>query len=140
MLTSHSGSRRANLVLGPLSSALAVLAGTALVATVDPHQPGNYPVCPFLTVTGYPCPLCGGLRAVNSLTAGRFVDAIGSNVLVVAGMAVAAVLWVRWTVLRARGRPVSYVNPDAALVIAGLAVLVMFGVLRNLPFAAALAP
>ena len=129
-----------SLLVGPLLSACAVVAATALVAVVDPHEPGHYPTCPFLAVTGRPCPLCGGLRAVNSLTSGRLAEAAGSNVLVVVGVLIATVLWARWTVLRLRGTAAPYLNPSPALVISGFAVLVLFGVVRNLPFGAALAP
>lgn len=131
----------ANAMLsGPAWSAIAVLAATTVVATVDPHEPGHYPTCPFLALTGRPCPLCGGLRAVNSLTSGRFADAAGSNVLVVVGIVVAVTLWVRWTALRLKGKAVPYFDVDPRLAATGVAVFVVFGIVRNLPFGAALAP
>lgn len=129
-----------HLLRGPALSAAVTLAATAVVAAVDPHQPGTYPVCPFLLLTGHPCPLCGGLRAVNDLLHLRVADALGSNVLVVVGVVAAVVLWARWAALRARGRNAVFVDPQPWLSATALAVLIGFGVLRNLPFAAGLAP
>lgn len=128
------------LLRGPALSAAATLAATAVVGAVDPHRPGTYPVCPFLFLTGHPCPLCGGLRAVNDLVHLRVADAVGSNVLVVVGVILAVALWARWTAVRARGVNAAFVNPPGWLSMTALGVLIGFGVLRNLPFAAGLAP
>ena len=39
----------------------------------DPHEQGSYGFCPFLALTGHPCPGLRGLRAVNDLTHGDVV-------------------------------------------------------------------
>lgn len=113
-------------------------AGVGLLAVRDPHRHGSYGFCPLLALTGLFCPFCGGLRAVNDLTHGRLVDAVSSNSLIVLGSPVAAVVlaWVLWR--QWRGTP-----PPAAprwLTWTLLAVVVAFGVARNLPWGAALAP
>ncbi|HYN74936.1 MAG TPA: DUF2752 domain-containing protein [Candidatus Limnocylindria bacterium] len=124
----------------PLVTGAAVAASFALVGLVDPHEPGRYPVCPTLSVLGIYCPLCGGLRAANDLTRLDVVGAAGSNLLVVLMIPVAMVLWVLWVRDRARGSTRDLVRlSDRQLWVAG-GVLVLFMLLRNLPFGAVLAP
>ncbi len=124
----------------------AVLAGVAAafayVGSVDPDHPGHYPVCPFLALTGWYCPGCGGLRSAYAVVHGRFGTALHDNAPAVAGYAVCAVLWVAWVVREARGRPVRAVRraPPAALWWSLAGLLALFTVVRNLPFGTALAP
>lgn len=131
---------------GPVTLGAAALVGTALVALVDPGQPGHYPSCPFLVLTGWYCPGCGGLRAVHALTHGDLATAVDRNALLVAllPLAVPAYLW--WLrrswqapLPRAAARALP---PGVRYWTAGVAwiVLVVFGVLRNLPAGAWLAP
>lgn len=117
-----------------------VLAGTAVVANVDPHRPGHYPTCPFLFLTGLYCPGCGGLRMVNDLAHGHVGAAFGSNQLLFLLIPVAAYLWGRWAVRTARGLPMrsALLRPATAHVAVG--VLLAYGIVRNLPFAHVLAP
>jgi hypothetical protein len=127
----------------PVLVASAVGAATALLAVVDPAVPGRYPPCPWHALTGLYCPGCGGLRAVHALTRGDIALAASSNVLVVAAVPVAvlAYLWWlrrRWLGPRARGPLPVAVTYWAVGV--GCAVLVTFGVLRNLPGLTWLAP
>ena len=91
-------------------------------------------------MTGRPCPGCGGLRAVNDLTHGDVVGALSSNVLVVALVAVLAAAWVVWVVRLLRGHdgPMIQLGPRTGMAVIGL--IVVFGVVRNLPFGSWLAP
>ena len=50
----------------PAGVLAAVAAAFAYVGTVDPNEPGHYPVCPLLRFTGLYCPGCGGLRSRGS--------------------------------------------------------------------------
>ena len=70
----------------------------------DPHESGSYGFCPFLAVTGHPCPGCGGLRAVNELTHGNIVDALSSNLLAVGLLALLTVVWAAWFAGEPEGR------------------------------------
>lgn len=123
---------------------LAVLAGSvaalAVVATVDPEQPGHYPVCPFLSVTGWWCPGCGTLRAVHALTHGDLATAVERNVLTVLAVPVLVIAWAAWLRRTVTGRPRSrWAAPPVALW-GLLATVVVFWVLRNLPAGSWLAP
>lgn len=58
--------------------------------------------CPFLALTGLPCPTCRGTRALAALAGGDLSRAFLLNPLVTttalgAGAAAAASLWRRWT-------------------------------------------
>ena len=106
----------------------------------DPHESGSYGFCPFLAVTGHPCPGCGGLRAVNELTHGDIVGALSSNLLAIGLLALLTVAWAAWVVRRARGSDDRMpVVRDRTLVLV-LVVALAFGVLRNTPWGAWLAP
>ncbi|WP_079159658.1 DUF2752 domain-containing protein [Streptomyces griseus] len=123
----------------PTGVMAAVLGAFGYVATVDPHEPGHYPVCPLLRLTGLLCPGCGGLRSAYDVAHGDLAGALGSNALAVAGYAVFAVVWVLWMIRAARGAPLRIGLAPAYWWAAG-AVLVVFSVVRNLPAGAALAP
>jgi hypothetical protein len=117
--------------------AAALIAAVALVVAVDPVRT-HVPLCPFHAVTGWSCPLCGGLRAVDALARGHVLTAIGDNVLLVATVPVA----LAWSYSR-RGRTRSVHDTQRArraAVVALVVVAAAFTVLRNLPFAAALRP
>lgn len=119
---------------------LAVVVGAfGYVGAVDPNQPGHYPVCPLLRLTGLYCPGCGGLRSAHAVAHGDIAAALGSNALAVAGYAVFAVLWALWAVRAWRGRPMSIAAKPVVWWGIG-AVLLVFSVVRNLPFGSALAP
>lgn len=112
----------------------------ALLHFHDPHDSGSYGFCPFLELTGKPCPGCGGLRAINDLTRGDVVAAISSNLLAVTLVAVLAVAWVLWVIRRVRGRtgPMIVLSTKTGLVV--IAAFTIFGIVRNLPFGSWLAP
>ena len=121
-------------------AAAGALAVSALVVR-DPHVSGSWGVCPFLALTGFYCPACGGLRAVNDLAHGRLAAAVHSNVLVVGIVAYSALLWVIWTVDRVRGAQFAYSRWFSTAVMAVFVVVaVVFGVMRNVPAGSWLAP
>lgn len=117
----------------------AVVAAFGYVGAVDPNQPGHYPVCPLLRFTGLYCPGCGGLRSAHAVAHGDIAAALGSNALAVVGYAIFAVVWVVWTVRASRGRPLRINLPSVYWWGIG-AVLLIFAVVRNLPFGSMLAP
>jgi hypothetical protein len=130
---------RVRAVRAPLLGGLGGLAAAGLVAAVDPGTGGDiYPRCPFLALTGHPCPLCGGLRAVHALGHGDVAAALSLNLMVVVLVVLAAVEWGRRVHGLLSGRPARPLPRWSALVVAG--AFVLFGVVRNLPFGASLAP
>ncbi len=106
----------------------------------DPHNQGSYGFCPFLELTGRPCPGCGGLRAVNNLTRGDFVGAVSSNLMAVVLIVVLAIAWVLWVIRRMRGQDGPMLAMTGAIGIAMIAAFLVFGVVRNVPFGSWLMP
>jgi hypothetical protein len=123
----------------PLAVGAAGVAATAYLAAVDPNQPGHYPTCPFLAVTGWYCPGCGSLRALHDLAHLDLAGALARNpfaVLVVPYLLMSWVLWVERTVT---GRVPRRVAPGWSIWVL-LAGIVAFWVLRNVPGWTALSP
>ncbi|MFI7411692.1 DUF2752 domain-containing protein [Streptomyces sp. NPDC049627] len=138
--TTQSGT---GTVLGRLAVPAGVLAAVAgafaYVGAVDPNEPGHYPVCPLLRFTGLYCPGCGGLRSAHAVVHGDVAAALQDNALAVVGYALFAVVWTVWVVRAVRGRPFRLDLPAAQLWAAG-ALLLVFTVVRNLPFGGWLHP
>jgi hypothetical protein len=120
-----------------------VLAGVvgafAYVGAVDPNEPGHYPVCPLLRYTGVYCPGCGGLRSAHAFVHGDFLTALQDNAVAVVGYLAFAVVWTVWVVRAARARPLRIDLTPAQLWSLG-ALLLVFTVVRNLPFGGWLHP
>ena len=112
---------------------LAMLAAGGLYA-VDPARHAVYPACLFYATTGLECPGCGGLRATHQLLHGHLGAAWALNPLAV--LLVPLYAWLianaALTLLRGRGLPVT--TPRPLIVWLGLAGLLLFGILRNLPW------
>lgn len=121
----HEGSRtRRYTTLGTG----AVFAGAlAYIGLADPHGPGFLaPPCPFLHLTGWWCPGCGGLRMTHDLLHGDLAAAATDNLFLLVGLPLLAA-WI--VVRRRRGEPVM---PAAAVVVLVVAA-VTWTVVRNLP-------
>jgi hypothetical protein len=125
---------------GPAIVGAAGVAAVTLISLRDPHGDGSYGYCPFLLITGHPCPGCGGLRAVNDLSHGDVLGAISSNVLAVALVGVLGVLWLTWTIRRSRGEDKPMVRLSERSGVMVIAVAVVFGIVRNTPWGSWLAP
>nr|WP_314222713.1 DUF2752 domain-containing protein [Streptomyces sp. DSM 40713] len=123
----------------PAGTLAAVVGAFAYVGTVDPNEPGHYPVCPLLRLTGLYCPGCGGLRSAHAFVHGDLAAALHDNALAVAGYLGFAVLWTVWVVRAVRGRP-ARVEPAPALLWTLGAFVLVFTVVRNLPFGGWLHP
>ncbi len=89
-----------------LATASAVAVGTAVVmppAALE-HSPM---ICPFLLLTGLPCPACGLTRSWVALGHGDVADAFAFNAFGPPLMAVSAAFVVWVVVARVRGRPLT---------------------------------
>jgi len=98
----------------------------ALLFFFNPAQHSFYPRCAFYQMTGWQCPGCGGLRAAHQLLHGHVVEAFRLNALAVLALPLVAwMLWRNW----ARGGA----GVRARWLWLMGAVLLLFGVFRNLP-------
>lgn len=108
------------------------LGGLVILYFFNPVEHTFYPACQFYRLTDLHCPGCGSLRAMHHLTHGHVTAAFLSNPLLIV-----SIPWLAWlgiSKLRNRSASVLLIQPAAAWTI--LAIVIVFGILRNLPFAA----
>ena len=133
-LPRHGAKVRALWVFG---AAIPVLAGAALLYAVNPATTRIFPPCPFHALTGLYCPGCGSTRCLHHLLHGRVATAFDLNPLLVVMLPFVAVALAR-EVLRVTGRAPPRRMKGAPFhrwwVWALLAVVLAFGVARNLPW------
>lgn len=136
--------RKTSAPLSPGVFAAVLLGATALgvgalVFFFNPSTHPFYPVCLFHALTGLNCPGCGMTRALYALLHGNVLLALKDNALFVTLAAVLAVWSARLAVRKLRCQPAALIMPSKILW--WLLVLAMlFGVVRNLPGFAWLAP
>jgi Protein of unknown function (DUF2752) len=117
--------------------------GAALAAALllhDPHVHGSWGVCPFLQLTGLPCPACGGLRAARDLLTGDVGAAVSSNAYAVLTAVLAIVGYAAWLVAAARGRRPAWARYLPSFALWWGVGLLLFGLARYLPALSALRP
>ncbi|MEU6997795.1 DUF2752 domain-containing protein [Nonomuraea sp. NPDC046570] len=138
--TERRGTDRLKAVLAPLGVAAAAGAAFVFVGSVDPNEPGHYPTCPFLWLTHLYCPGCGTLRTIHALAHLDPLAALGLNPLAVVMLPFLLFWWGRWLVTAWQGRPRRTTLAHPAYIWAFFAVVIVYWVVRNLPFGAFLAP
>ena len=113
---------------------LCFVAAVILLRVFDPASSRLFPPCPIHYFTGFYCPGCGSLRAVHQLLQGHLQAAWAMNPLSVLlfpflayGLACEAAFFLR------RRRLPQFTVPGA-WIRALCAVILLFGVARNLPF------
>ena len=108
-------------------------AGVAILYTFDPRNPGTYPICPFLGLTGYHCPGCGTLRALHQLLHGNIIAALGYNPFTVLSLPFIAYSYANGAmrVFRLATPPRVFVPPQ--YIWALFVGIVAFWLLRNVP-------
>ena len=124
---------RPRRVVAPVATITGLAAATIALHLRDPHASGSWGYCP-ISLVGFYCPGCGGLRAVNDLTHGDLIGAVSSNALLILAMPLAVFELARWTVDAWRGRQRGRTALSSWPVLsAGIAVTTVFTVVRNLP-------
>ena len=121
----------------PIQVAAGAAAALAADVALDPaHR--HVPLCPFHAITGWQCPLCGGLRCVDALVHGQWSAALHDNALLVAALPVLVWVWFdAWRRSRT-DRPQRSVPRRG--IVAVVVVLATFTIVRNLGAMAALRP
>lgn len=116
----------------------AVLIGlaAAVLFFFDPNYYPGYPLCLFHKYTGLLCPGCGSLRALHQLLHGHVAAALHLNLLLVLALPLLG-LWTLWSVRRDAPRKSAAKKGPRFWFWFGAAVVMLFGILRNLPFARA---
>jgi len=112
-------------VAGAACTGIAAVGALTYIGVADPHRPGfGFPPCPFKAITGWNCPLCGGLRMTHDVLHGDLSAAVVDNVFALVGLP----LLVAWLVVCWRRR-LSVAPP----LVTALVAMVVWTVVRNLP-------
>jgi hypothetical protein len=135
-------SRRSHRLRAPVGVALGIGLATVALRFHDPHDRGSWGFCPFKAVTGWDCPACGGLRAVNDLTHGRIDAAAHSNLAFAIALPFLVGGWTWWFARTWRDEPVQPVTvrshrSPGLVPVAVAAALAVFTVWRNTPWGTA---
>lgn len=115
---------------------VASVAGALALFLFDPAQHGFYPRCFFKMATNLDCPGCGGLRATHQLLHGNVARAFALNPLFIVAIPIAAFWGARSAIERIVDKKWPRLVSTATAIWLGAAVVVGFGVLRNLPWRA----
>jgi hypothetical protein len=109
-------------------------AGSGTVAYFDPSKANLPQVCPLYSLTGFACPGCGLTRGFHAFFHGDVLTALDFNALIPVWVVIFGYAFVSMTLLavRRRGLPMWMIGPK--VLFGFMVVLILFGVLRNLPF------
>jgi hypothetical protein len=111
------------------------ITGLLLLRLFDPAHCFIFPPCPLRYFTGLYCPGCGSLRAIHALLQGDLRQAWAMNALAVAMLPFIGYGLVSEIHRHFRGRPLPGIMMIPGNWIQALcAVIVLFGIARNLPF------
>jgi len=104
-----------------------------LLCIFDPASSGIFPPCPVHYLTGWYCPGCGSLRALHALLRGDLMRAWAMNPLTVMLLPFLSYGLISEALVRMRGRGLPQPAFSAGQIRALFVVIVVFGVVRNLP-------
>lgn len=138
-IAQHRMSSRTALAATAAGALAAVALGVWVLRTFDPSAAGGlFPSCVFHDLTGWYCPGCGITRALHALVHFDLRRALAMNALLVLGLPLLAAMALQGLTRRAwLPTAVSRLAFDGRWWIGALLV---FGVARNLPAFAWLAP
>lgn len=123
---------RGRRLLWPAVTAVGATGFVLVVHLLDPNEPGNYPTCPSLLLTGTLCPGCGTLRATHALSEGNVVEALQRNPFAVVAFAVGILSWTLWTRRRWQGHQRMRLAPTWVLY-GAVGLIISFWIARNIP-------
>ena len=119
--------------LAAVAVAIAAAAGLLALYLIDPAESALFSRCPFNALTGLYCPGCGSLRAIHHALHGRIGTAFGYNPLMLLAAPFVAYALGSYVLRAFTGRALPAPRARAWWVWALLAVILLFGVLRNVP-------
>jgi hypothetical protein len=121
------------------TSVLLILAGIigfaclGVLFVFNPSEHGFFPQCVFHQMTGWNCPGCGALRATHQLLHGHVATAFRLNPLLVIAIPIVIIFVMRMAIRKWRSKS-SACSIQPFWIWSSVAVFVLFGVARNLPF------
>jgi len=108
--------------------------GAFAVWYFDPSKAGFFPTCPLYSLTGYACPGCGMTRGFHALFHGDVLTALDFNAMIPVAILVFGYIFLTLMSFTIRGRGLLRGNFNLGLLWGILGLLILFGVLRNLPY------
>lgn len=120
--------------LAPVAVATVAAVACVVLAVSDPRQNSFYPRCPFRAVTGRACAGCGITRGLHQLLTGHPVAALRLNLLMVVLVPASLYGYAAWALPRWRGPKLPTIRLTSRNIIGGIVVLLLFTLLRNLPW------
>ncbi len=114
---------------------MAAAAALLMLRVYDPATSGMFPPCPVFYLTGWYCPGCGSLRALHQLLHGHLATAFRCNALLITALPFFGWFALRRYLLKPKQPPVLSAAHSPWWLWAALVVIVVFGIVRNLPFA-----
>lgn len=122
---------KSNNVILKLSIATILISVVAIYFIFNPAEYAFFPFCPFYKITGWYCPGCGGQRAFHALLHGHFLDALSDNFLIFIMIPIVVLkMFQEFT----GKRTILYQLQSSYFAYGFLCFLVIFTILRNLPF------
>jgi hypothetical protein len=119
-------------ILAALGAA-AIAAGSSVVAYFDPSKVQLFPACPLYSLTGFACPGCGLTRGFHALFHGDLLTALHFNALIPVWAIIFCVVVISLMLSAVGGRGISFRTFSTKWLWSFLVLLLVFGVLRNLP-------
>lgn len=111
----------------------AMAAAVAVLRVYDPASSGIFPPCPLHYLTGLYCPGCGSLRAMHQLLHGNLRAAWAMNPLTCVLLPFLTYGLASEALRRVRGRGLPQVFLPAASIRVLCGLIIVFGIVRNLP-------
>lgn len=131
--TGHDGSLGTGRLLAA-AGVITMVGGSVFVAYFDPTKANFFPVCPLYSLTGLACPGCGLTRGFHALFHGDVMTAIDYNALIPLFALLFGFFFLSLVLVAVRGRAFPKWAYSPGPLFAFLVLLIVFGVLRNLPF------
>ena len=116
------------------ASLVAVGLVIATLRVFNPATSGVFPPCPVHYLTGWYCPGCGSLRAIHQLLHGNLHAAWAMNPLSIILLPFLAYGLTSRALREIRGHGLPRLFLPAIWIRALCAVIILFGIVRNLPF------
>lgn len=107
--------------------------GSSAVWYYDPSEVHFFPVCPLYSLTGFACPGCGLTRGFHALFHGDISTALHFNALIPVWTAILGYVFISLLLLAVRGKGLPMWPTMPRFLSGFLVVLLVFGVLRNIP-------
>ncbi len=108
--------------------------GAGILYIVNPSNVEFLPKCPLLQYSGYACPGCGMTRGFHALFHGDLLAALDFNALILLWAGIFAYFAASLVSFAIRGKSFSLRYFSPPILLALLVLLIVFGVVRNLPF------